>query len=657
MATDRRARIASAAKAVLALSFLASWREVVASAEDGSCQVSGTCTAARLDTTNVWTIDDDIKYNCPAIFGEQYGRPVTKFGLKIFSTLFNLADKATTILFGRELLTQGWADEYTASMYFFVVRATMGMYKTRDPSFVNVPTMVASNESLKVGNIYAPHFDVDGYPNFLWLEKYIPGIFIKPFYIPAMTCFYNGLRELPFEDELDQSDFNTWDAVLKSGKYASKKDWLLGFYTNAKTFDGGVTWPDQRVDYTALFRKGDDWDDALETAMVFDGIGAHRVVQVDREVGGEVLPFAVKLNAFAAFEVRPGFGKYGGDLYFTKDGRLAMLETPSGQLVRPGDKDWQYWKFVFRSSLVTVITLCDHLHFTHFKASNTIARAIRMGLPPDHAYRRLLSIFSFGAIFVNLQAQFTLTGTDMMLNRATPFKDFAVFSEAVPRMLPDITDMPGITQLLNDTAFDELPEILKKTPFFDDGRLIMKAFFKLILGLEELLGSRICHGGLIRDPAMKHFIGVLSKQVDEAEYKAIAYDAEKLPCKIMWPRLASIMFTVTAWHSHVGFVGDYYADPDLLMMAWRDGERSGVPRQSMITSIINVFTSTRQPRLMDDYTHLFKGISDDATLTSLWRGLLEDLHNAKKLIDERNSKRKVRNIQMDPEVLESAVSK
>lgn len=59
---------------------------------------------------------------------------------------------------------------------------------------------------------------------------------------------------------------------------------------------------------------------------------------------------------------------------------------------------------MFRCSLITVITLTDHLHMTHFRAANVMATAVRKTLSPNHPLRRLLSVFTFGSIFVNLQA-------------------------------------------------------------------------------------------------------------------------------------------------------------------------------------------------------------------------------------------------------------
>lgn len=62
--------------------------------------------------------------------------------------------------------------------------------------------------------------------------------------------------------------------------------------------------------------------------------------------------------------------------------------------------------------MITIITLTDHLHYTHFRAGNVLATAVRKTLSPNHPLRRLLSVFTFGTIFVNLQVKRTCRSVD-----------------------------------------------------------------------------------------------------------------------------------------------------------------------------------------------------------------------------------------------------
>jgi len=305
--------------------------------------------------------------------------------------------------------------------------------------------------------------------------------------------------------------------------------------------------------------------------------------------------------------------------------------------------------------------LCDHLYLTHFKASNTLARATRVALPPDHSLRRFLSIFTFGAIFVNLQAQFVLVGKNAMLHRAVPFLNFEGLSDLVPQMIPDLAFAPGMEAIVDDRVFEKLPQKLREAPFYADGKLVFNAFLKLTRQFSKSTGQ--C-AGLTTDEHLLRFVRMLRRQMEESRYKtnmtaAFLEKDRNVLCGILEVRIAVYLFMVTAWHSHVGFVGDYYADPDLAGMSWKDGESFARPRQAIITSVINIFTSTNQPRLMEDYTHLFKGIGAgiDSKLTTMWSDFVKDLEAAKKVIDQRNTKRKVPNINMDPAILECSVAK
>ncbi|CAE7756380.1 unnamed protein product, partial [Symbiodinium sp. CCMP2456] len=129
--------------------------------------------------------------------------------------------------------------------------------------------------------------------------------------------------------------------------------------------------------------------------------------------------------------------------------------------------------------------------------------------------------------------------------------------------------------------------------------------------------------------------------------------------KVLKHRMAVYIFIVTGYHRHVGFVGDYYADPGLASMSWKSGEPYGRPRQHMIMSVVNVFTSMQQPLLKEDYTHLFRGLAPDQEehMTKVWKAFQADLQKVEEEIDRRNKEREIMNINMSPKVIESTVSK
>jgi len=650
-------------------------------AEDDTCKSGGedTCRSPEAESDGV---EEDIRNSCPL------------FNSGLIPTIMSLAGKivnATGLLekvwlWPEGVSPAGWADTYTIWSYLFIARASLGLYKARNKDWVNVPwaEMLDRNDLIRVENVNVPHFDVDGNPNFYWFEPPTPNWVMKPLYTALLSCFYSVLRRMStseaqllnstFDDALDDLSQNTWEVALAGSRFKSKLDWAMSFYDMAlaSSWDGKSLWTAQMTNFQTYWKQ-DEWDDTLEYAIAFHLIGTHRVESgsyLFEDIPGLdtlKLPFRIALNLLSAFEVREHFGRYGVDMYFNEDGLPVLLQTPTGEYITRGGKQWQYWKFVWRCSLVTGITLIDHLHLTHFRVSNLLARVTRVALPPANPLRRLLSIFTFGAIFVNQQAMFTLVGSNHLLHRATPFKHFTALSKVVPGgesgIMPDVSDLREIKALIDDAEFEKLPPKLQAAPYYSDGRILMAAIKKMVLGVYGILDDLVCdaNGGFVPDFARVH--SEIWNETLESRYALPTNIRRGVSCKdakeVLQLRLMAYIFVVTAYHRQVGNVGDYYRDPSLATMSWKDGETSGRPRQHMIMTYINVFTSTHQPFLREDYTHLFKGMLPDreSGMVAVWRAFQKDLADVEAEIDKRNEKREIPNTSMSPKFLECSVAK
>ncbi|CAE8707284.1 unnamed protein product [Polarella glacialis] len=308
--------------------------------------------------------------------------------------------------------------------------------------------------------------------------------------------------------------------------------------------------------------------------IAFNLIGAHRIEATHMEFKGETLEFVIRLNKFHGIETRPYFARYGGDLYFNADGLPIMLKTPSGTQVQRGDKDWQYWKFAWRSALITIITLVDHLHLAHFRVANVLTTAVRKTLSPKHPLRRFFSVFTFGSVFVNMNAMHTLIGKKHVLHRSSPFKEFEALSSLVPEMLPQPTEQHK--SLVNDEAFARLPKMIQDAPYFQDGRLLVGALRKHVVRFTGIYHRDICStDNIVTDPEVKRFLSELVAENAQAHYATPL--TEETKCSDMFEILLSYIWTVTGWHRHVGTVGDYFADPDLASFSWKEGEAYARP--------------------------------------------------------------------------------
>lgn len=123
---------------------------------------------------------------------------------------------------------------------------------------------------------------------------------------------------------------------------------------------------------------------------------------------------------------------WGANHIFTHDddvGTVALAAASAaglraGNRVTLGEpRDWEYFKFVFRSSLFGIVTLVDHLYGVHLQVSNIFTMAMREQLSKDTPLRRFLVPFTYGTIAINDAARVTLVTPDSWVPRAYPFDE------------------------------------------------------------------------------------------------------------------------------------------------------------------------------------------------------------------------------------------
>jgi len=565
-----------------------------------------------------------------------------------------------------EMFTEDWADDYTILMYTGINLIAMPLYAARHSDSAFLPRRTGHVEDFRVGTVAAPDVDID-HPHFTPVEWYIPQPLFDFGFLPGVTCFHGYIRQLPWDDKLQGDEQNTWELVLNRSKFKHRRkvDWVMSFYNGYKTHDGTQNWPALEVDFAKLYLlKDDTWDDRLEKAIAFGLIASHRVEAVQPPIvfGGESLSFVLKLNQFAGLKVRKYMGKFEGDLYFTGDGMPAMMELADGTRVAKGDKEWQYRKFAWRCALITVITLTDHLHMTHFRAANVLAKVSRETLSPDHPLRRLLTVFTFGSIFINLQAMHTLIGPRHVLHRSSPFEDFEGLSEIVPETMLSLTDEHKV--LLKEEEWEKLPGKLQEAPYYADGKLLFEAERKLIREWFKIYASGkggICNAeDVLVAPEAKKFHQEMLREASSAHYHTSI--TENSTCSELCDILLAYIWTVTGWHRHVGTVGDYYKDPELASFSWKEGESFARPLQHMQMSTIAVFTSAPQPKLIEDYSHVFKGVYKEEEMLQALESFRADLHKVSDEIGKRNEMRLTspemgfKNVHADPKIVECSVA-
>ena len=389
------------------------------------------------------------------------------------------------------------------------------------------------------------------------------------------------------------------------------------------------------------------YSDAALEALVFEGLGQHRVVLIDRSRPGpagssspEGAHYALPLGFAAAAEVRPGFAQFGADAYFNRDGRVVgiarggRLYTPDGplgsgrscvsshhflgdyHLCSAWSDGWLHAKLALRGTLFAVVTAIDHLQATHLTWGNALSLSSLEVLPTNHALRLMLSPFVHRTAAVNFNAAIMLLSSDALLPRAmalTPegFRTLFAAGNASDALafatVPDARRARGVDTLV--LPFDE-----DGAEYYD----ILRRFVRKYIAAEVRCD----------DPLVARWYARLASLLPQGELPPLS-------CGSLADVIATFAHHVSALHGHVGQVAGEVEDPCFAPFAWREGELCGTPRQSLARASIMAATGSTNPRIIDDYSFLFKR----GETKGLWRNMTAELLSFGERVDARNEAR------------------
>jgi hypothetical protein len=497
----------------------------------------------------------------------------------------------------------------------------------------------------------------------------------------GQNCVMDVFREMDFNDGIQSGD-NTWENLLGDATSAAihcpngqarctKKDFILGVFANYTTQDGDPVYPAEQIDFRGIFHKAGMWDDAAERFLAFEHLAMHRTRALSSAEApshdGVFAAFVVSTSALGGLKTRAGFARLGADMFFSGAGEPIMIRTSDGQNLwrsEVPDVTWQYWKFVWRSSMFLYITLVDHLWMTHFSAGEALAGAIREGLPPSHPLRRLLSMATFGTIAVNVGATHTLIGPNHLLQRSTPFQDFHTIAQTASAAIQPMKEAYGA--IVDDAIFEALHPTLQQLPFYQDGRLIFQAIQTLVDRYFDLYGSSWCgvDSGLVNDMDIKVFMQRLKawtnfdlNAASDGDWLGLYSDDGQLLCKGFRKLLKTLLFAVSGYHRHVGTVGDIASDPDFASFSNVVGEPFGRPRQHLLMSLIAGSTARIMPKIVQDYTHLAADLGETSGRAAhIFKDFQDAILSVADEVDSRNEKRSIPYLQMHPRFVETSVA-
>lgn len=379
-----------------------------------------------------------------------------------------------------------------------------------------------------------------------------------------------------------------------------------------------------------------DTSEATISHIAFAGFSAQALAYVtdeDRRLApsGVNSTFKVDYSILEGFEYRHGYAPYGSIAYFDTEAELQYIRYMGKNYVK-GDEDWEFVKYAFRSTSLTFTTLIDHLVGAHMIKSGMKTIASRVYLNTNHPLRRFIKPFTHDSISVNFAASQSLFPAKAALARAVSFTPNG-FHKAVYTS----SDVINVEDARAKWVFcQKIQEITKHASFCEDM-------------LEYVLAVK---------PYVEHFVDTYYKTDDvlKADEELVRFwteigqlgilEKENLTDYLTW-----FIFTVTAYHRHIGTVGDFIFSPDFASGKIRPG-KAEASIQSMI-QLYGIALGTGKPQVsFMNYRPDYMFLQDEFKQSQIasWEAMIQRLEVVEERINQRNKDRKFPCNTMKPSV-------
>eukprot|EP01012_Entosiphon_sulcatum_P024015 TRINITY_DN2917_c0_g1_i1.p1 TRINITY_DN2917_c0_g1~~TRINITY_DN2917_c0_g1_i1.p1 ORF type:complete len:861 (-),score=117.67 TRINITY_DN2917_c0_g1_i1:162-2744(-) len=416
--------------------------------------------------------------------------------------------------------------------------------------------------------------------------------------------------------------------------------------------DPNIRWTD--IDVTS--------DEAV-AHMSFGGVAAHHLVAVG-SLAFETLPAHTKqaastLNAayvvdwtyMSAFEVRSGFDRFGAALFLLLDGAPAgiLLGIPPNHttysLVLPGEKDWEYAKFAWRSTTVLGVTVSDHLTGVHLMAANLLSTASREHLPETHPIRRFLTPFTYHSIQVNYGVAQVLDELGMV-HRAAALSSVGIL-KAMHYSFLTVDRYFNIATTLRDSGWQSSanPQLCSFAQDFLDYTQVVSKFAEKFVRIHYPTDADVSNNAELQ--AFAKHLPAHNRHPPPMDIKTIAQ---------LRDLLTNFVVLVTAGHHLVGNVAEYLVDPRFATTKLRRGITVS-DQQTTIQALLIVVLTDLQPKLINDWGFMFEleGPGWPASCKAMAE-FQSDLLAFSDTVRERNLGRRFPTVAVDPRLMESSVA-
>jgi hypothetical protein len=381
--------------------------------------------------------------------------------------------------------------------------------------------------------------------------------------------------------------------------------------------------------------------DATITNLAFQGLAAHLLVPV---TGQGPVAFKVDVSSLGELAVRDGNERMGAIANFDENRNLLSIYVSNDDATYvSGDDLWEHAKWHFRCAVFVYDTVASHAAGVHLTVSELTMEACREQLPADHPLRRLLKPHVYQAGVVQTIAGSALAPEGGIFHRLFPF------------------NFDGLVQLFKEGAesapFDTFPQWLENRglsnlsdemyPYGTDGLALYEVCRDYVAGYVDIYfpGESI-----VSDPAVQAWWQQLDATIPKSRLGTLRTKEQLVDL------VAQIIFAVSGLHSHVGALTRYLADPRFIAPKVRAGSELGDIQSTFLMYGLNALTGINQPKLLDDYTHMFLELNKDQAV-EVFQNFQDALIALGHEIDVRNESRSMPLRTFHPEVLDSSVSK
>lgn len=389
-----------------------------------------------------------------------------------------------------------------------------------------------------------------------------------------------------------------------------------------------LEWPDVSSDVTL-------------SLVAFQGFAAHLLEPAKGRA--EDAAYVVDLAWMSGLPVRPGNEPLGACAYFAADRTLLRIYTGHDDTMHaPGDDLWEHAKWHWRCSVFAYVTVASHLGGLHFTCSELMLQATREELPADHALRRLLKPHVFGVSTINASAGLVLAPEGGVANRLWPFT-FEGLATLLTR---------GVTHATFETfpatmAAKDIQDLGDSYPYATDGLALFAICEKYA---QEYIDLYFPNETIAQDPDVRRWWQHLMNAAPQTGLSPLACRQQVVDL------VGQFIFLVSGYHAQVGAIVQYAIDPTFMGGKVRAGSERADIQATIQLLTLTALTGFNQPKLLDDYTHVFLAQHHEEASGAFQR-FQAALFQLGRDIDARNEQRDLPMRTFHPALLDSAVSK